>query len=121
MNQAKYQLQPLTFKKGGQRPVSKPLPSTPGSALLSSLEVENEMLRKENETLRHDIQVGRDRIRRYRRITVAAKAFFRQTTLGAQKFEDILLVTQQEKKDTQYSKPDSVVSSIQNQNSNNWI
>ena len=116
----KYLLQPLTFVKANERPVSKPLPLTPGSGLVSSLEIENEMLRKENQSLRHDIQVGRDRLRRYRRINVAAKAFFQQTTLSAQRFENILLDVQ-ERKVAQYSETDPVIRSNQNQDGENWI
>lgn len=120
MNQPKYLLQPLTFLKPNERPISKPLPLTPGSAMISSLELENETLRRENISLRRDVQISRERLHRYRKITVAAKAFFRQTTIGAQKFEDILHLTQQEK-ESQYPNLNTIDNSDHLESKDTWV
>jgi len=78
---ARLEVRPLALR-------DKDLPATPGSEKNSALEYENEMLRRENESLRGQIDVWAHQISRYIKVGDAAKALAKETALSVRQLQD---------------------------------
>lgn len=61
--------------------LNKELPRTPSTEMVASLDDENEMLRLENQNLRGQIDMWINQVRRYRKITNAARELMKKIGL----------------------------------------
>ena len=66
----------------------KDLPSTPGSEKVAALEYENEMLRRENQSLRGQLDIWAHQIKRYHKVADGAKAMAKETALSIRHLQD---------------------------------
>ena len=91
LSQSAFDVKPLALR-------DKALPPTPGSERVEALEYENEMLRRENQSLRNQLDIWGQQIKRYHKVADAAKVLAKETAMSVRHLQDATSTMKKEEK-----------------------
>lgn len=75
--------------------LNKELPLTPGTEMISSLEDENDILRRENQELKSQLDSWLHQVKKYRQITIASRRAMKQFASGIGQLQEAFIAMEE--------------------------